>query len=172
MPGLLASRSRLDLRDGFLIDKRMRIVVQRVSEAAVRIEGETVGRIARGLLVLVGFSREETESELDWVAGKLIKLRLFADDAGVMNRSVEEVDGGLLLVSQFTLFASTKKGNRPSWLNAAPPEIAEPFFDRFVAKVRDATSQPVECGRFGADMQVHLINDGPVTVMIDSKLRE
>lgn len=172
MPGLLASRSRLDLRDGFPIDKRMRIVVQRVSEAAVRIEGETVGRIAGGLLVLVGFSREETESELDWVAGKLIKLRLFADDAGVMNRSVEEVDGGLLLVSQFTLFASTKKGNRPSWLNAAPPEIAEPFFDRFVAKVRDATSQPVECGRFGADMQVHLINDGPVTVMIDSKLRE
>jgi len=150
----------------------MKLVIQRVTEAAVTIEGEEVGRIGRGLLVLVGFGNEESEADLNGCAAKLVKLRIFDDENGVMNRNVEAVEGGLLLVSQFTLMGSTKKGNRPSWLGAASPEQAEPLFNRFIERVRQATACPVATGRFGANMQVALINDGPVTLLIDSKRPE
>lgn len=150
----------------------MRLVVQRVSEASVKVDDTVAGAIGRGVLVLAGFQRGEDREALDWMAGKLLRLRIFDDDAGVMNRNVEDVGGEILLVSQFTLLGSTRKGNRPSWLNAAPPEEAEPLFNQFVAMIREQTSCPVATGRFGAHMEVGLINDGPVTLMIDSNLRE
>jgi D-tyrosyl-tRNA(Tyr) deacylase len=150
----------------------MRVVVQRVSEAAVRVAGETVGAIGPGLLVLAGFEESDSEADLDWMAGKLVRLRIFADAAGTMNQSVQEAGGEILAVSQFTLYASTKKGNRPSWSRAARGEISEPLFDRFVVKLAALLGKPVPTGRFGADMQVSLVNDGPVTLTIDSKQPE
>lgn len=150
----------------------MRVVIQRVSEAHVTVEGETTGSIGHGLLVLAGFSDDETEADLDWMAQKIVRLRIFADDEGVMNLDVQQANGRILAVSQFTLFASTKKGNRPSWSRAARGDISQPLFARFVDKLATAHGQPVPTGVFGADMQVHLINDGPVTLMIDSKVPE
>lgn len=150
----------------------MRVVIQRVSEAHVTVEGEISGSIGKGLLVLAGFSDDETEAELDWMAQKIVRLRIFADAEGVMNRDVQQAAGRILAVSQFTLFASTKKGNRPSWSRAARGDISQPLFERFVGKLATAHGQPVPTGVFGADMQVHLINDGPVTLTIDSKLPE
>jgi D-tyrosyl-tRNA(Tyr) deacylase len=150
----------------------MRVVIQRVSEAHVTVEGEITGSIGHGLLVLAGFGDDETEADLDWMAQKIVRLRIFADGEGVMNRDVQQADGRILAVSQFTLYASTKKGNRPSWSRAARGEISQPLFDRFVGKLATALGQPVPTGVFGADMQVHLVNDGPVTLTIDSKVLE
>jgi D-tyrosyl-tRNA(Tyr) deacylase len=150
----------------------MRVVVQRVRQAAVEVEGRVVGAIDQGLLVLAGFEAGDGESDLDWMAGKLVKLRVFPDERGVMNRSVQDVGGGILAVSQFTLYASTRKGNRPSWGRAAPGDISQPLFDSFVAKLSAALGKPVSTGVFGADMQVSLCNDGPVTLLVDSKSPE
>jgi D-tyrosyl-tRNA(Tyr) deacylase len=150
----------------------MRVVIQRVSQAAVTVDGRTTGAIGPGLLVLVGFEAADDEADLAWMAGKIARLRLFADQNGVMNRSVVEAGGQVLAVSQFTLYASVKKGNRPSWSRAARGEISQPLFERFVARLSTELGQPVPTGEFGADMQVSLVNDGPVTLSIDSKAPE
>ncbi len=150
----------------------MRVVVQRVGAARVDVAGETVGAIAAGLLVFAGFEESDGDGDLDWMAGKLARLRIFADAAGLMNRSVSDIGGEVLAVSQFTLFASTRKGNRPSWQRAAPPTVAQPLFERFVARLESALGRPVPSGVFAAEMQVHLVNDGPVTLMIDSRQPE
>lgn len=150
----------------------MRVVIQRVSEAHVAVAGEITGSIRHGLLVLAGFSDDESEADLDWMAQKIVRLRIFSDGEGVMNLDVQQAGGRILAVSQFTLYASTKKGNRPSWSRAARGDISQPLFDRFVGKLATALGQPVPTGVFGADMQVHLVNDGPVTLTIDSKLPE
>jgi len=147
----------------------MRVVVQRVSEAAVRVEGRITGAIGKGLLVLAGFEEADRAEDLEWMAQKLLRLRIFADEAGVMNRSVVDVGGDILAVSQFTLYASTRKGNRPSWSRAARGELSQPLFERFVERLTQGIGRPVATGAFGADMQVSLVNDGPVTVAIDSK---
>ncbi len=147
----------------------MRVVVQRVSEAAVSVDGTVSGRIGHGPLVLAGFEDDDRDGDLDWMAQKLLRLRIFADDAGVMNRSVTEAGGDILAVSQFTLYASTRKGNRPSWGRAARGEVSQPLFERFVARLSDALGRPVATGVFGADMRVSLVNDGPVTLAIDSR---
>lgn len=150
----------------------MRVVVQRVSSAQVSVGGRVAGRIGPGLLVLVGIERPDTEADSEWLARKLCALRIFADESGQMNRSVVETGGGLLVVSQFTLHASTRKGNRPSFNQAAPPESALTLYRRFLADLAVAAGRPVEAGEFGAMMEVSLVNDGPVTLMIDSRLRE
>jgi D-tyrosyl-tRNA(Tyr) deacylase len=150
----------------------MRVVVQRVREARVEVAGETVGAIAAGLLVFAGFEESDGDSDLDWMAGKLARLRVFDDAAGLMNRSVSDIGGELLAVSQFTLFASTRKGNRPSWQRAAPPAIAQPLFERFVGRLESVLGRPVPTGVFAAEMRVHLVNDGPVTLLIDSRQPE
>ena len=150
----------------------MRVVVQRVERASVMVEGRMTGEIGPGLLVLAGFEDADSEADLDWMAGKLARLRLFADENGVMNRSVRDAGGDVLAVSQFTLYASVKKGNRPSWSRAARGEVSQPLFERFVAKLSAELGKPVPTGVFGADMQVGLVNDGPVTVTIGSKLPE
>ena len=150
----------------------MRAVIQRVSEARVAIGGNVKGVIGRGLVVLLGIEEADTVEDIEWLSGKIIRLRIFADEAGVMNRSVQEAQGGVLLISQFTLFASTKKGNRPSYLRAARPDTAIPLYDTFVRRLSEELGQPVQTGEFGADMQVSLTNDGPVTILIDSKIRE
>ncbi len=147
----------------------MRTVIQRVASAEVKVAGTGVGAIGPGLLVLAGFEDSDGEADLDWMAGKLLRLRIFSDAAGVMNRSVQEAGGDILAVSQFTLFASTKKGNRPSWSRAARGDVSEPLFERFVARLAALLGKPVPTGRFGADMQIHLVNDGPVTLFLDSK---
>jgi D-tyrosyl-tRNA(Tyr) deacylase len=153
----------------------MRVLVQRVRAARVEVEGQVTGAIGPGLLLLVGFEAADAPADpadQDWMVGKLLRLRLFDDEAGVMNRSVLETGGELLAVSQFTLFASTRKGNRPSWSRAAVPEVAGPLFDGFVARLAQACGRPVPTGVFGAYMRVHLENDGPVTLMLDSRARE
>lgn len=143
-------------------------MVQRVSQASVTVAGQTVGEIGRGLLVLAGFEEADQPADLDWMTQKLVKLRIFPDDAGVMNRSVTDIDGEILAVSQFTLYASTRKGNRPSWGRAARGEVSEPLFEQFVKRLALALGKPVPTGVFGADMQVSLVNDGPVTITLDS----
>ena len=150
----------------------MRVVVQRVKEAGVAVEGSVTARIGAGLMVLAGFEDADSERDLEWMAQKLARLRVFPDDQGVMNRSVTEAGGEVLAVSQFTLYASTRKGNRPSWSRAAAGQISEPLFQQFVKKLSDALARPVPTGVFGADMQVSLLNDGPVTIVIDSKAPE
>jgi D-aminoacyl-tRNA deacylase len=150
----------------------MRAVVQRVSEAEVRIAGETVAQIGRGLLVLVGIEDGDTEEDVGWLSSKIALLRIFADAGGLMNLSVAEVGGELLAVSQFTLFASSAKGNRPSFSRASKPDFAVPMYERFVEALAASSNLPVLTGRFGADMQVGLTNDGPVTILLDSKRRE
>ncbi len=150
----------------------MRVLVQRVSSARVEISGRVHGAIGPGLLVFAGFEETDDESDLLWVSAKLAKLRIFSDDDGVMNRSVVDVAGEILAVSQFTLFASVRKGNRPSWSRAAAPALSSPLFDRFVLQLERDLGKKVATGLFGADMQVHLVNDGPVTISIDSKALE
>ncbi len=150
----------------------MRVVVQRVSSASVTIASHVTGRIERGLLVLLGIESADTEADGEWLAQKLVKLRIFADDTGEMNRSVVDVQGGILLVSQFTLHASTAKGTRPSFNAAAKPAHARPLYDQFVNQLSSALGQPVQTGEFGAMMHVALVNDGPVTLIIDSKTRD
>jgi D-tyrosyl-tRNA(Tyr) deacylase len=147
----------------------MRAVVQRVAAARVEVGGQTVGAIGAGLLVLAGFEADDGDSDLAWLSAKLCKLRIFDDENGVMNRSIVDCTGEILAVSQFTLFASTRKGNRPSWGRAAPPQIAQPLFERFVVRLSGELGRPVPTGVFGADMQVHLINDGPVTITLDTR---
>lgn len=150
----------------------MRVVIQRVSEASVTVEGAVTGKIGRGLLVLAGFEEADGEGDLEWMAGKLVRTRIFADENGTMNRSVLEAGGEILAVSQFTLFASVKKGNRPSWSRAARGEVSQPLFERFVEKLAAELGRPVPTGVFGADMQVRLVNDGPVTLSLDSRAPE
>ena len=150
----------------------MRALIQRVREASVTIGGNVQAVIGPGLLVLVGIEEIDTAEDGAWLAGKIARLRLFADDAGVMNRSVQETGGNALVVSQFTLHASTKKGNRPSYIRAARPETAIPLYDHFVRALETELGKPVPTGQFGADMQVALVNDGPVTIWIDTKAKE
>ena len=145
----------------------MKCVVQRVSRASVTVYGEVVGEVGKGLLVLVGIQVDDTEAEVDWMARKLTSLRVFADAEGNMDLNVEQVEGGLLLVSQFTLYGELKKGTRPSFIRAARPETAEPLYSKLVDMIRDQSSAPVATGRFGAMMDVELVNDGPVTVILE-----
>jgi D-aminoacyl-tRNA deacylase len=150
----------------------MRIVVQRVSEASVTVDGQITGQIAKGLLVLLGIEDMDTQEDIDWLCGKIVNLRIFDDQEGVMNCSIQEVGGSILLVSQFTLHASTRKGNRPSYIRASKPEKAIPMYESFKTRLEQESGRKVEAGIFGADMQVSLVNDGPVTIIIDSKTRE
>lgn len=150
----------------------MRAVVQRVARASVAIDGQTVAQIEQGLLVLLGVTDGDTSEDVAWLAGKIARLRIFADEAQAMNRSLTEVGGQALVVSQFTLYASTRRGNRPSFIAAARPETAVPLYEAFVAALRQETGREVPTGVFGADMQISLVNDGPVTILIDSRIRE
>ena len=150
----------------------MRLVLQRVSSASVTITGRVAGRIGRGLLVFVGMVDDDTAADGEWLARKIVRLRIFADESSYMNLSVQEVGGGILLVSQFTLHASTHKGTRPSFNAAARPEHAKPLYELFIAQLSAALGRPVATGEFGAHMDVALVNDGPVTMIIDSKLRD
>ncbi len=144
-------------------------VIQRVAEASVKIEGQEKASILSGLLVLVGIEENDGTDDIEWLAGKIVNLRIFNDEQGVMNVSVKDAGGDILLVSQFTLHASTKKGNRPSYLKAAKPEISIPIYEKFISAVSTHLGKPVQTGDFGADMKVSLINDGPVTILIDTK---
>nr|WP_321406703.1 D-aminoacyl-tRNA deacylase [uncultured Carboxylicivirga sp.] len=150
----------------------MRVVIQRVSKASVTINEKVKSAINKGLLILVGVESEDNDEDIKWLAGKIAQLRIFPDDEGVMNRSVMDVKGELLIISQFTLHAKTKKGNRPSYIGAAPPEISIPLYERFVSKLHELSRIEPGTGEFGADMKVELINDGPVTIIIDSKRKE
>ncbi len=147
----------------------MKAVIQRVSQASVTIDGNVKGAIHTGLLILLGIENADTEEDIDWLANKIAALRIFSDENGLMNLSVKEVDGQLLVVSQFTLHASTKKGNRPSFITAARPETAIPIYQKFITRLNELTGKITQTGEFGADMQVALINDGPVTIIIDTK---
>ncbi len=147
----------------------MRALIQRVTRASVTVEGQVTGSIGTGMLVLCGFGADETAEDLNWTARKICGLRIFDDENGVMNLPLAEVGGDILAVSQFTLMASTKKGNRPSYVHAAPPEISEPLFEAFKRELSAALGHEVQSGIFGADMNVDLLNDGPVTIWIDSK---
>ncbi len=150
----------------------MRAIIQRVSGASVSIGGKVSGKIDRGFLVLLGIVEGDSQEDIDWLVGKITRMRIFADDAGKMNLSLADVGGELLVVSQFTLHASTKKGNRPSFIKAARPETAIPLYEQFLATAEKTLGKACQSGEFGADMQVELVNDGPVTIMIDSVLRE
>ena len=150
----------------------MRIVIQRVSSASVAIKGKISGAIEQGVLVLLGIEPTDTLEDINWLCGKLTKLRIFNDEDGVMNLSLREVGGEALIVSQFTLYASTKKGNRPSYIKAARPEIAIPLYEEFIKTLQVELVTPVQTGKFGAMMDVELVNDGPVTIIIDSKNKE
>jgi D-aminoacyl-tRNA deacylase len=150
----------------------MRVVIQRVREASVTIESVVKSHITEGLLILVGIEDMDTTEDIAWLAAKVVNLRIFSDDAGLMNRSVVDIGGSMLVVSQFTLFASTKKGNRPSFLRSAKPNFAIPVYERFVEELKKLSNLTVLTGEFGADMKVALVNDGPVTIVIDSKNRE
>ncbi|MBX7208692.1 MAG: D-tyrosyl-tRNA(Tyr) deacylase [Verrucomicrobiaceae bacterium] len=150
----------------------MRAVIQRTSEASVTTGGMVSGQIGRGLLVLLGIEHEDTQEDAAWLAAKIVQMRIFSDLEGKMNHAVQDVGGDVLVVSQFTLHASTRKGNRPSFIRAARPEIAIPLYEAFLAAVEAQLGKPVQRGVFGADMQVALVNDGPVTIWIDSRARE
>lgn len=150
----------------------MRIVIQRVSEASVSIRNSQVASIKSGLLVLLGIVTDDEQEDIDWLCNKILNLRIFPDEEMVMNRSLLDIDSNILLVSQFTLHASTKKGNRPSYVKAAKPSIAIPLYEKFIETLQNGLKKPIQTGEFGADMKVHLVNDGPVTLIIDSKQRE
>ena len=150
----------------------MRAVIQRVSEASVTVEGEIIGQIQQGLMVLVGIVNEDDTSDIEWLSNKIIHMRIFDDENGVMNKSLIEVGGAILLVSQFTLHAATKKGNRPSYIAAAKPEVSILLYEAMIQQLQKDLGAPIQTGKFGADMKVALINDGPVTIIIDSKNKE
>ena len=150
----------------------MRLVIQRVTHASVTIEGVLKSKIGGGLLILVGIEDADTDADVNWLAQKVVNLRIFDDENGVMNRSVIDVDGEILIVSQFTLHAMTAKGNRPSYIRASKPDFAIPMYEKFCAKVSELLGKQVDTGEFGADMKVELLNDGPVTILIDSQRRE
>jgi len=150
----------------------MRVVLQRVSEAAVHIDGKVNGEIGNGLLILVGIEEADTKEDISWLCNKIVKMRIFNDEDGVMNSSIQDVSGDILVISQFTLHASTKKGNRPSYIKAAKPDVAVQVYKQFLKEIEEQLGKKVEVGVFGADMQVSLTNDGPITIIIDSKRRE
>jgi D-tyrosyl-tRNA(Tyr) deacylase len=150
----------------------MKIVIQRVSEASVTIDGKVNGAIGKGLMILVGIENEDNEEDIQWLCQKIVQLRIFNDENGVMNLSLLDVDGDILLISQFTLHASTKKGNRPSYIKAAKPEISIPIYEKMILKLTEFTNKRIQTGIFGEDMKVALVNDGPVTILIDSKNKE
>lgn len=150
----------------------MRAVIQRVSSACVEINGSVKGRIGKGILILLGIEDTDSQEDIEWLCGKISRLRIFPDDNGVMNLSVMEVRGDIMVISQFTLYASTKKGNRPSYIKSAKPEIAIPLYNQFISHFESETGKSVETGEFGAMMEVNLINSGPVTIIMDSKNRE
>ena len=150
----------------------MRVLVQRVSEASVAIEKEIRSKIGRGVLILLGIENEDNQDDVDWLCAKIAKLRIFADGEGIMNLSLMDTKGEALVVSQFTLHASTKKGNRPSYINAARPEVAIPLYEEFISRLTQVLGKEIETGEFGADMKISLINDGPVSIWIDSKSKE
>jgi D-tyrosyl-tRNA(Tyr) deacylase len=150
----------------------MKAVIQRVSQSSVTIESEVVASIQQGLLILIGIEEADTKQDIEWLSSKIINLRIFGDENGTMNFSVKEVNGDAIIVSQFTLHASTKKGNRPSYIKAAKPDIAIPLYEQFVQQFEKDLEKKVQTGQFGADMKVSLINDGPVTILIDTKNRE
>lgn len=150
----------------------MRVIIQRVTEASVTIHGKVKSSIGLGLLILLGIEDADKTEDLEWLSAKITNLRIFNDENGVMNLSVKDVNGELILVSQFTLHASTKKGNRPSYIKAAKPEIAIPLYEKMILQLQKDLGKPIQTGEFGADMKVSLINDGPVTIAIDSKNRE
>jgi D-tyrosyl-tRNA(Tyr) deacylase len=150
----------------------MRALIQRVANSSVSIEGKIKSSIGKGLLVLVGIEEADTDEDVQWLSQKIVNLRIFADAEGVMNLSVKEIDGEILVISQFTLHAATKKGNRPSYIKAAKPDIAIPIYEKFVKQIENDLGKKIGTGEFGADMQVELINDGPVTIWMDSKNKE
>ena len=150
----------------------MRVVVQRVSHSNVKVSGEVIGEIKEGLMVLVSFVDEDNDTDLGWMTKKIINLRIFNDDEGKMNRSVQDVGGDILLISQFTLHGSTKKGNRPSFIKAAKPDFANVMYERFIKVLEESLGKEIQTGEFGGDMKVSLVNDGPTTIIIDSKDRE
>ena len=147
----------------------MKVVIQRVSQASVTIEGKVVAVIGDGLLVLVGIEDDDTSEDISWLSSKIVNLRIFGDENKVMNLSVKDINGEIILISQFTLHASTKKGNRPSYIQAAKPEIAVPLYENLIRKLKADLGKEIQTGQFGADMKIALVNDGPVTIMIDSK---
>lgn len=150
----------------------MRALIQRVSESSVSVKGKLKGKTAKGLMILLGIEEADDADDIEWLAAKIARLRIFDDENGVMNLSVMDVDGDLMVVSQFTLHASTKKGNRPSYIKAAKPDVAQPLYQDFVSEMQRITGKSVATGEFGANMQIALVNDGPVTIWIDSKNRE
>ena len=150
----------------------MRVVVQRVSQSNVKVSGEVIGEIKEGLMVLVSFVDEDNDTDLDWMTKKIINLRIFNDDEGKMNRSIQDVAGDILLVSQFTLHGSTKKGNRPSFIKAAKPDFANVMYERFIKVLEQTLGKEIQTGEFGGNMKVSLINDGPTTIIIDSRNKE
>ncbi|MDR0363592.1 MAG: D-tyrosyl-tRNA(Tyr) deacylase [Bacteroidales bacterium] len=150
----------------------MRVVIQRVQRASVTIEGAVVGKIKQGMLILLGIEEVDTEEDIQWLCGKIAQLRIFDDTDGVMNCSIDEIDGEFLVISQFTLHASTKKGNRPSYIRAAKPHFAIPMYEKFINTLSRTTGKDIQTGKFGAMMDVSLVNDGPVTIIIDTKLKE
>ena len=150
----------------------MRALIQRVTQASVTINGQVKSEIGNGLLVFIGIEESDSDEDIDWLAGKIIRLRIFDDAQGVMNRSVSEMQGDILLISQFTLHAKTKKGNRPSYIRAARPETAIPLYEKFIAKTESLLGKKIGTGEFGAEMKVALVNNGPVTIWIDTKNRE
>lgn len=150
----------------------MRVVIQRVSKASVSIDEKIYSAINTGLLVLLGIENDDTEKDIDWLVKKIIQLRIFSDSAGKMNLSVQDIEGDILVVPQFTLFASTQKGNRPSFIRSAKPDIAIPLYEQFISEVEKTLGRKIQTGIFGADMQIELLNDGPVTISIDSKEKE
>ncbi|MBR5807186.1 MAG: D-tyrosyl-tRNA(Tyr) deacylase [Alistipes sp.] len=150
----------------------MRVVIQRVQRCSVEVEGEIIGKIEKGLAVLLGVEEADTQEDIDWLCGKISRLRIFDDENGVMNLDVQQAGGRVIVISQFTLFASTKKGNRPSYIRSAPEPVSRPMYEKFLATLSAVLGAEVEHGEFGADMKVPLVNDGPVTICIDSKNRE
>lgn len=150
----------------------MRVVIQRVSEASVKIEGSIKSQIGTGLMILLGIENEDNDEDIEWLVRKIINMRIFPDDEGIMNRSLLDENGEVLLISQFTLHASTKKGNRPSYIKAAKPDISVPLYEKFIEKMESELGKKIGTGEFGADMKVSLINDGPVTICMDSKSKE
>lgn len=150
----------------------MRVVIQRVSEASVKIDGLVKGQIEQGFMVLVGIEEGDSDEDIDWISTKIVNQRVFGDNEGKMNLSVKDIGGNILLISQFTLHASTKKGNRPSFIKAAKPDVAIPLYEGLISKLSDELGRGIETGEFGADMKVSLVNDGPVTIVMDSKNKE
>jgi D-tyrosyl-tRNA(Tyr) deacylase len=150
----------------------MRVVIQRVSKASVKVEGKNIAEIGKGILILVGIEDLDQLEDIDWLTSKIVQLRIFDDEAGIMNLSVKDIDGEILIVSQFTLHASTKKGNRPSYIRASKPDFAIPMYEKFIQKTEELLGKKIGTGKFGAMMDVAFVNNGPVTIIIDSKNKE